>query len=281
MSEPVKCPYCGTTFGPGEGLVGCPHCQTPHHQECWQQNNGCTTLGCPSNPESQRKSTAAPASFRYPTEKSPAWPPQKALALSRTRQHRSGLLATVRLLVVILVLAGGVGGMALLASVLNAPPSYLPEPGAPLVDLSAVALGSVVTTPDGAISLKLPPGWVISERKLGGWLISAPGLQAALLTSDMLLPALPSASGPLSLRDALAFYAAHSRTTITYGDPVALNAGGRVALRAPATNTAGGVFIYAQGDGAFVFVFVLETQRDLLAVQAPLLAIAATVTSND
>lgn len=42
------CPYCLTTlslYATGE----CPDCHTPHHTECWQQNHGCTSLGCPAN----------------------------------------------------------------------------------------------------------------------------------------------------------------------------------------------------------------------------------------
>lgn len=46
---PAVCPYCG------DRLVGrvviCPVCKTPHHQNCWQANGGCTTLGCAANPQ--------------------------------------------------------------------------------------------------------------------------------------------------------------------------------------------------------------------------------------
>jgi len=40
------CPYCRFPIKPGEEIVVCPACKVPHHAECWQENNGCTTYGC-------------------------------------------------------------------------------------------------------------------------------------------------------------------------------------------------------------------------------------------
>lgn len=47
------CGYCGQL---SIGRVGvCPSvCGSPHHVDCWQANGGCTTLGCPANPEPRR-----------------------------------------------------------------------------------------------------------------------------------------------------------------------------------------------------------------------------------
>jgi ketosteroid isomerase-like protein len=28
-------------------------CSTPHHKECWEENKGCTTYGCPNNPNTE------------------------------------------------------------------------------------------------------------------------------------------------------------------------------------------------------------------------------------
>jgi len=46
--EPV-CPYCGEALDDRPART-CRHCKTPHHQECWQTNGGCTILGCRSAP---------------------------------------------------------------------------------------------------------------------------------------------------------------------------------------------------------------------------------------
>jgi len=40
------CPYCQAPIKPGIPVVTCPVCQIPHHQECWNENKGCTTYGC-------------------------------------------------------------------------------------------------------------------------------------------------------------------------------------------------------------------------------------------
>lgn len=40
------CPYCQMPIKPNEGIAICPECRMPHHQECWEENNGCTSWGC-------------------------------------------------------------------------------------------------------------------------------------------------------------------------------------------------------------------------------------------
>lgn len=42
------CPYCQTAIGAREASIWCAACRTPHHQECWDANGGCTTYGCNS-----------------------------------------------------------------------------------------------------------------------------------------------------------------------------------------------------------------------------------------
>ena len=44
------CGYCGQPLG---GRVGdCPSvCGRSHHEECWTENGGCSTFGCPANPQ--------------------------------------------------------------------------------------------------------------------------------------------------------------------------------------------------------------------------------------
>lgn len=41
-----NCPYCLTAIQARERTVICPLCETPHHEECWRDNGGCTVFGC-------------------------------------------------------------------------------------------------------------------------------------------------------------------------------------------------------------------------------------------
>lgn len=45
-----KCPYCGAAITERQVMVVCAICRIPHHQECWDENRGCTTYGCPGTP---------------------------------------------------------------------------------------------------------------------------------------------------------------------------------------------------------------------------------------
>ena len=40
------CPYCITKLAPDVEAVICPACGTPHHAECWVENEGCCLYGC-------------------------------------------------------------------------------------------------------------------------------------------------------------------------------------------------------------------------------------------
>jgi len=42
-----NCPYCQTPIKPVDDVVVCTVCEQPHHRECWIENGGCTTFGCP------------------------------------------------------------------------------------------------------------------------------------------------------------------------------------------------------------------------------------------
>lgn len=43
------CPYCHATVNATRTL--CPTCRTPHHEECWDENDGCSVQLCESGPE--------------------------------------------------------------------------------------------------------------------------------------------------------------------------------------------------------------------------------------
>ena len=40
------CPYCQYPIKQDSNIILCAVCKTPHHQECWNENGGCTTFGC-------------------------------------------------------------------------------------------------------------------------------------------------------------------------------------------------------------------------------------------
>lgn len=37
----INCPACGKTFEQTDDVVVCPICGTPHHRNCWEENNRC------------------------------------------------------------------------------------------------------------------------------------------------------------------------------------------------------------------------------------------------
>lgn len=41
------CPFCKTKIKEGDKVKICPACGIPHHESCWKENGGCTTIGCP------------------------------------------------------------------------------------------------------------------------------------------------------------------------------------------------------------------------------------------
>ena len=44
----ATCPICGSGFEDEDVVRICPDCKTPHHDECWTENHGCSTYGCTS-----------------------------------------------------------------------------------------------------------------------------------------------------------------------------------------------------------------------------------------
>ena len=49
------CPYCQSPLKKNADVIICSVCGTPHHRECWEENNGCTTYGCALNPTTEEK----------------------------------------------------------------------------------------------------------------------------------------------------------------------------------------------------------------------------------
>lgn len=45
------CPFCRAEIKEGESVKVCPSCNIPHHEDCWNANQGCATFGCPEHHE--------------------------------------------------------------------------------------------------------------------------------------------------------------------------------------------------------------------------------------
>lgn len=49
------CPYCRCNILDSELYQVCNSCKTPHHQDCWEENKGCTIYGCNQAPPEEEK----------------------------------------------------------------------------------------------------------------------------------------------------------------------------------------------------------------------------------
>lgn len=56
MTDPTTCPYCRTSFEQPELVkIYCPGCGMPHHEDCFEENGGCTVFGCSKAPADDPK----------------------------------------------------------------------------------------------------------------------------------------------------------------------------------------------------------------------------------
>lgn len=62
------CPYCRTPIDAEIETLNCPSCETPHHQECWHENGGCTVFGCASAPIEEAKITVSGSDLSMPSD---------------------------------------------------------------------------------------------------------------------------------------------------------------------------------------------------------------------
>jgi hypothetical protein len=49
------CPYCQGPITEAEESIACSGCETPHHKDCYEENNGCTVFGCKFAPPDEPK----------------------------------------------------------------------------------------------------------------------------------------------------------------------------------------------------------------------------------
>lgn len=54
------CSICLSVIISGEEVVLCPYCQLPFHEECWNENKGCSAYGCPGVSEIEKDHSHIP-----------------------------------------------------------------------------------------------------------------------------------------------------------------------------------------------------------------------------
>jgi TM2 domain-containing membrane protein YozV len=84
MNATVICPYCRGPFDEtGPPTIYCPSCGVPHHEDCYQENGGCTVFGCARAPaddpklqvsQSDLNAVAAAATQMAPVQSTPVSP---------------------------------------------------------------------------------------------------------------------------------------------------------------------------------------------------------------
>lgn len=62
------CAICQTAIGPGEPVGRCPTCDAPFHGECWEENGGCASYGCPQVPSVPKADAPAEGSSYWGQE---------------------------------------------------------------------------------------------------------------------------------------------------------------------------------------------------------------------
>jgi len=50
-----NCSICQTSILDGEAVKVCDKCNIEYHSECWEENTGCATYGCPNTPAPSTK----------------------------------------------------------------------------------------------------------------------------------------------------------------------------------------------------------------------------------
>jgi hypothetical protein len=119
------CPYCRFTFKEGAQAVECGSCHALHHVECWQDNQGCAVLGCPSAPSAVGAGSPPPPAYVAATAGAEV-PPSAAPSVSDFAGQMRSWLSTPAAL--------GVGQAAAIA----------------LAVMAAVAVVLAVLTPDNS-----------------------------------------------------------------------------------------------------------------------------------
>lgn len=104
------CPYCHHPVPPTEAHP-CPTCAAPHHEECWNENQGCAVALCASRPtlpyvpppERRERLTVALEGSGELAASREATTDGPGAAVSRRRRRRRAAIAAGAIIVVVLV----------------------------------------------------------------------------------------------------------------------------------------------------------------------------------
>jgi hypothetical protein len=95
------CPFCQAVIKPGHSVMLCSVCGVVHHQDCWNENGGCTTPGCAGVPHaSSTKSPGAAA------QKPPLRPARRASPMRWILVSVGVLFLLVVLVLALLIVTG-------------------------------------------------------------------------------------------------------------------------------------------------------------------------------
>ncbi len=95
MSDPV-CPYCRMPFDEASPpKIFCTACGMPHHEDCYQENGGCTVFGCTCAPADDPKlqvSQSDLSAVNVPVQRYAPLPQQNASAQQYSQSQYGGPL---------------------------------------------------------------------------------------------------------------------------------------------------------------------------------------------
>ena len=77
------CPFCKTAFRPGDDVVVCSACDMPHHKDCWVENRGCTTFGCPGTIQAADTAPTSVTAGQTPYDNTPPSPAPRTVYCTR------------------------------------------------------------------------------------------------------------------------------------------------------------------------------------------------------
>src|SRR5262245_8287875 len=81
MTDPAVCPYCRMPFDEdAPPRIFCTACGMPHHEDCYQENGGCTVFGCPHAPADDPKLQVSYSDLNAIAMPSPVMPAGSAIA---------------------------------------------------------------------------------------------------------------------------------------------------------------------------------------------------------
>lgn len=72
----AKCAVCHSTINEGEEITQCGDCAMTYHTECWQENLGCSSYGCPQVEALKPRET--PVAVTTPAEAQPTTEPDES-----------------------------------------------------------------------------------------------------------------------------------------------------------------------------------------------------------